>query len=242
MQIGYDKEYWDGYGEKRPIEIDIARGKNSHMLICGMSGAGKSYAEIWLFSEIARKCPNGEFYFADFKQEDEFSFLRGTSNYYAYMNTLQALDVVYERMHMRQSGKDETRHSITLIFDEYCANMLALDKTKAQKAMAKVSEILMLGRSLGIRLIATMQRPDASVFPNGARLNYGIVIVLGASVKSIYEMLIPSDLLENMSELDFKTGEGLLLLNGSLLQQIKIPMLRDSDMEKLREVCVKALS
>lgn len=242
MKIGFDKERWDGYREKKPVLIDVSRRKNSHILICGMSGSGKSYAEIWIFAELAKKCADGEFYFADFKQEDDFAFLRDCKNYYAYMDTLKALDIVYDRMHRRQSGEDATRHSITLVFDEYCANMLALDKAQAQKAMAKVSEIVMLGRALSVRMLTTMQRPDAFAFPNGSRINYGVVMVLGASVKSIYEMLIPSDLLEQMTELDFKTGEGLLLLQGAQLQQIKIPTLRDNDMEKMREACIKALS
>lgn len=49
--------------------------------------------------------------------------------------------------------------------------------------MNKISTLLMLGRSLRIRVIATCQRPDASVFKNGSRLNFGIIIVLGASIK-----------------------------------------------------------
>ena len=68
------------------------------------------------------------------------------------------------------------------------ANILALQsisKKTAEEAMRKVSEILMLGRSLSIRLLISCQRPDASAFPSGSRLNYGIIIIVGASIRSI---------------------------------------------------------
>ena len=66
---------------------------------------------------------------------------------------LDALNIVYEKMHRRQSGEDNSRYGITLIIDEYAAFILALqgeDKKKATEAMNKVGEILMInwGKSI----------------------------------------------------------------------------------------------
>lgn len=242
--LGYDYDKWYGYATKEPIFADVSVNKNSHTLICGMSGSGKSYLTN---QYLARLCiqggENSKVYFADFKQDDMFSYLRNCNRYYPYDQTLEALNAVYEILHNRQSGKDTSRTPITLIWDEYVANILSLisiDKKRAEAVMRQVSEILMLGRSLAVRLVVSCQRPDAVVFPTGSRLNYGIIIIVGAPIKSIYEMLIPKEYIERIGERQFKIGEGVALLQSSELHFIKVPMIRDND--KLQRICIEALN
>lgn len=82
------------------------------------------------------------------------------------------------------------------------ANILALlgtEKKKAELVMHKVSEILMLGRSLAVRLVIACQRPDASAFPTGSRLNFGVIIIVGATLESIYSMLMPKELIDTIN-------------------------------------------
>ena len=239
--LGYDYDKWLGYGAKEPIIADISTKTNSHILLCGMSGSGKSYATNLLFAKIA-SIGEGIIYFADFKQDDSFTFLRSCPRYYPYDKTIEALEIVYETLHNRQSGKDISRIPVTLIFDEFVAYTIAMkgnDKKKADDIMRKVSEILMLGRSLAVRLVITCQRPDASAFPTGSRLNYGIILVLGAKIRSIYEMLIP-DHIDKIGDRIFKIGEGIVLLQGSEMRYIKIPMVRDEI--RIQQICVDALS
>ena len=185
----------------------------------------------------------GTVFFSDFKQDDCFTFLRSCPRYYPYDKTIEALEIVYETLHKRQSGEDTSRSPVTLVWDEYIANILAVqgtDKKKADNIMRKVSEILMLGRSLGVRLIISCQRPDAAAFPSGSRLNYGVILIVGAPIRSIYEMLIPKEYIDEIGDRAFKRGEGVALLQGSELRFIKIPMIRD--MEKMQKVCIDALT
>ncbi len=240
LLLGYDYDYWIDYGKRKPIRVDISQTNNSHILLCGMSGSGKSYAENLLLGRFAQQ--EGIIYFADFKQDDAFSHLRECTHYYPYNRSIDALNIVYENLHKRQLGEDTSRTPITLIWDEYMANILALQgesKKKADDVMRKVSEILMLGRSLGIRLVISCQRPDASAFPSGSRLNYGIIIIVGASIKSIYEMLLPREYIELIGNRRFGRGEGVLLLQGSDLRFIKVPAV--ANMDKLKRVCITAL-
>jgi energy-coupling factor transporter ATP-binding protein EcfA2 len=242
LTLGYDLDAWNGYGAKIPITTDISLAANSHILICGMSGSGKSYFENALFAKLIMTESGGEYHFADYKGDDSFAYLRKCPRYYAYKNTLQALDAVYSRLNARQSGEDESNHPITLIWDEYTSNILALtneDKKAAAVVLNKVSEILMLGRSLAIRCCFSLQRPEAAVFPAGSRLNFGAVIVLGAAIKSIYEMLLP-DFMEQVKGCVFGQGEGVTLLQGSQLHFIKSGTVQNS--ERMRQICVKALS
>lgn len=242
LTLGYDLDAWNGFGAQIPITADISPATNSHILICGMSGSGKSYYENAIFSKLSISESNGEYYFADYKGDDSFAYLRGCPRYYTYKNTLQALDAVYFRMNARQSGEDGSKHPITLIWDEYTSNILALtneDKKAAAVVLNKVSEILMLGRSLAIRCCFSLQRPEAAVFPAGSRLNYGVVVVLGAAIKSIYEMLMP-DFIEQVKGRVFGQGEGVALLQGSQLHFIKVGTVQNP--ERMRQICVKALS
>jgi hypothetical protein len=142
---------------------------------------------------------------------------------------------VYEILHKRQSGEDISRSPVTLIWDEYMANILAIQNTEKKKAdeiMRKVSEILMLGRSLAVRLVLSCQRPDASAFPSGSRLNYGMILIVGAPIRSIYEMLIPKEYIEAIEDRAFDVGEGVALLQGSKLRFIKIPMVKEPEKMK----------
>ena len=156
LLIGYDYDAWYGYAEKMAISVDVSTKVNSHTLVCGMSGSGKSYLTN---QYLARICLHGGedsvVYFADYKQDDSFAYLRECPRYYPYNKTIDALEEVYEIMHKRQRGEDTTRNYITLIWDEYVANILSFlgsGKKKAEAVMHKVSEILMLGRSLAVRL------------------------------------------------------------------------------------------
>lgn len=241
LTLGYDLDRWRLFGEKVPMSTDLSPKTNSHILLCGMSGAGKSFHEQQIVCKLALAEPDGEIYFADYKQDDSFAYLRGCPRYYAYKDTLKALDKVHDRLLARQSGKDASRNPVTLIWDEYMAQMLAHiseDKKATAVVMGKVSEILMLGRSLSVRLVISCQRPDALAFPAGSRLNYGVVVVLGAAVRSIYEMLLP-DHMELVKGRQFGRGEGVVLLQGSELHYVKVPMVRD--VPRMEEICIRAL-
>ncbi len=244
LALGYDLDAWVNFREKEPITIDISPSENSHILLCGMSGSGKSYQEHQLLTRLIRaeQERGGEYYFADYKGDDSFSYLRNCPRYYTYKDTLTALDIVHSRLIARQSGEDPTRNPVTLIWDEYMALALFLlseDRKAATRMMNQVSEILLLGRSLSVRLIVSCQRADALAFPAGSRLNYGVIIICGAAVRSIYEMLLP-DHMEQVKGRQFGRGEGVVLLQGSTLRYIKVPTVRDEN--RMRQTCLEALS
>ena len=81
----------------------------------------------------------------------------------------------------------------------------------------------MLGRSLSVRIAISFQRPDALAFPAGSRLNYGIVCVIGAAVRSIYEMLLAGPHGAKPRADNSDVGRGVAPLAGSTLRYIKVP-------------------
>ncbi|MDE6259644.1 MAG: hypothetical protein K2M42_02085 [Oscillospiraceae bacterium] len=241
LTLGYDLDSWKLYREKMHITIDLSPKTNSHILLCGMSGSGKSYLEQQILCKLALAEPDGEIHFADYKGDDPFQYLENCPRYYFFKDTLKALDTVHGRLLARQSGEDTSRNPVTLIWDEYMAQVLALtseDKKAAAVVMGKVSEILMLGRSLSVRLIISCQRPDALAFPAGSRLNVGSIILVGAYIRSIYEMLLP-DHMDLVKGRQFGRGEGVVLFQGSELHFIKVGAV--SDTHRMEEICIKAL-
>ena len=111
--LAYEYDIWTVFGIREPIYIDISLKQNSHVLISGMSGSGKSYLTIELFARLCKyNNKNRKFYFCDFKCEDDFQFLRECSRYYSYERTIEALEEVYAIMNARQSGKDKSRRYI----------------------------------------------------------------------------------------------------------------------------------
>ena len=241
LVLGYDFDKWYGYGVKEPVLTDISPKTNSHTLLCGMSGSGKSYAENILIARIANT--EGTVFFSDFKQDDCFTFLRSCPRYYPYDKTIEALEIVYETLHKRQSGEDTSRSPVTLVWDEYIANILAVqgtDKKKADNIMRKVSEILMPWAFFRRETHHIVSTSRCRCFSIGSRLNYGVILIVGAPIRSIYEMLIPKEYIDEIGDRAFKRGEGVALLQGSELRFIKIPMVRD--MEKMQKVCIDALT
>lgn len=242
LTLGYDLDKWNYMGQKLPITVDISPSKNNHMLICGMSGSGKSYFIQSVLAKMKLTDSEGEYWFADYKGDDSFAYLRSCPRYRSYKNAFEALDIVYSKLYARMSGEDKTRQHITFYWDEYIAgvlNLISEDKKAASVVMSKVSEILLLGRSMNVRFVCSCQRPDALAFPAGSRLNYGIVIILGAAVRSIYEMIMP-DFVSEVKDRKFGQGEGVALLQGSELRFIKIPAVRNY--EHMQQLCVEALS
>lgn len=72
--LGNDYDSWYDYGIKEPITSDITPKTNTHLLLCGLSGSGKSYALLRCFREfIQAGSPQDEYYFGDFKQDDSFT-------------------------------------------------------------------------------------------------------------------------------------------------------------------------
>ena len=104
--LGYDLDMWSIFGERIPIVTDISPKTNSHTILCGMSGSGKSYHEQMLIRNLILTEPDGKdiFYFADYKGDDSFSYLRDAPRYYQFKNCLGALDEVYTIQTQRLAG------------------------------------------------------------------------------------------------------------------------------------------
>lgn len=228
MIFGYVKEFYDRYGLKIPIKFDLA--DYPHMLIAGASGSGKSFALLFLIGQLLQAYPDIILFICDFKKSEEFSFLNLYQHYYAGKDCYKGIMEYYRVFtEIRETGQNKARY--LLITDEYPAfiNYLQMldkmNKTKcANEILGAVSEILMLGRGIKFGVWIIVQRADSTLFANGARDNFMIVIGLGKLSKEQKAMIFTG---QDIPDCIMGKGEGILLADGREMQTVKFPLIAD---------------
>lgn len=219
-----------GAGGRPPVPFSLSVKSHCHALITGSSGSGKSYALLYLLGCLLQDIPETDVYFCDFKNSEDFAFMKGYPHYYGGNDCYEGVMVYYENFcNTRTAGKTVRRH--ILIFDEYPAFISYLsakdkqDKTKkAGDILGAVAEILMLGRGIGFGIWIVTQRADASLFANGARDNFMVVLGLGRMSKEQKGMVFSG---EELPDKIYHQGEGCLLADGCPLYEVAYPRIRN---------------
>lgn len=193
------------------------------MLVVGSTGSGKTYAVKLIIGRISKFLPGASVTVADFKADD-FTFLRGCSRYYEFTDCKQGLDDFYNSFLARQQGNNLDRSFSILVFEEWASFLLNhLDKREAEEAKRKLSTLLMLGRSFNCHILVSQQRADAQYFST-ARDNFNTIIALGNISKESAAMFgFNRDSMQPVRQL----GGGYMLTNGTDLQEIQVPSIRD---------------
>ena len=228
--MGYDRESFVQYGLTAPIELEVA--SYPHMLITGASGSGKSQTLLFLIGKLLQSNPDVVIYLCDFKNSEDFSFMEGYAHYYAGKECYEGIMEYYQNFsNIRADRTLHGRKRYLLICDEYPAfiNYLQMkDKTEKMKLandiLGAIAEILMLGRGIACGCWLLTQRADSTLFANGARDNFMVVIGLGRMSKEQKGMVftgqeIPDEILG--------AGEGLLLADGKELVTVKYPLIEN---------------
>ena len=209
--IGYDNQMFQDfqYGDD-PIVWDFKR--NAHLLICGPTGSGKTYTLKSMLANARRTAADARLWLCDFKNDD-FKFLEGAPRYFGFKNVAAGLNDFYQAFEARQSGADTSRGFRLLVFDEWGAYLSTLDKKQAESEKAKLSTLLMLGRSFNVHVLISQQRADAEYFAK-ARDNFGAILGMGELSKEAKEMLF-SEVKDEMKPVD-EIGVGHFLQGAKL--------------------------
>lgn len=234
MIFGYEKEPFCRYGLTIPIELGVEN--YPHMLITGASGSGKTQALLFLIGKLLQAYPDIVLYMCDFKNSEDFAFLKDYPYYYAGKDCYQGIMEYYEKFsETRENGTKGKRY--ILICDEYPAfiNYLQMkdktDKTKqANDILGAVAEILMLGRGISFGIWLITQRADSQLFANGARDNFMVVIGLGRLSKEQKGMVFAG---QEIPDEIFSAGEGMLLADGKEIVSVKYPLIENVEIWKL---------
>ena len=230
MIYGYNMGIFNDTGLKIPIQLDLS--EHCNLLLTGCSGSGKSYALLYLLGSVLKSNEDIEIFFCDFKNSYDFSFLEDYPHYYSGDNCYDGITEYYRVFCSARQQREFTKKHL-LICDEYPAlvNYLQgqdkLNKTKyASEVLSAISELLCLGRGIQFYTWIVTQRADNSLFANGARDNFMIVIGLGRLSKEQKGMLFSG---EELPERIYKKGEGILLADGYPLREVKFPFIKNID-------------
>ena len=230
MIYGYNMGIFTETGLKIPIQLDLS--DHCNLLLTGCSGSGKSYALLYLLGSVLKSNEDIEIFFCDFKNSYDFSFLEDYPHYYSGDNCYDGITEYYRVFCSARQQREFTKKHL-LIFDEYPSLVNYLqgkdkaNKTKyASDVLSAISELLCLGRGIQYYTWIVTQRADNSLFANGARDNFMVVIGLGRLSKEQKSMLFSG---EELPERIYKKGEGILLADGYPLREVKFPFIRNID-------------
>lgn len=228
MRFAYDLDIFYEVGITIPINLDLD--SHPHALLTGGSGSGKSYSLLYLLGQMMKSYPNIVVYFCDFKNSDDFNFLSTYPHYYSGDDCYNGIISYYnEFVKARKTNQHTTRY--VLICDEYPSfiNYLQmqdkLHKTKkATDILSTISELLMLGRGLNFGIWLVTQRADNTLFANGSRDNFMIIIALGRLSREQKGMLFAG---EDLPEYIYQKGEGILYADGEPIRSVKFPYIEN---------------
>lgn len=212
------------------IPIDLKLSEHCNLLLTGCSGSGKSYALLFLIGSVLKSNKEIEVYFCDFKNSLDFAFLEGYEHYFGGDDCYNGIMQYYRKFCESREKRDFSRKHL-LICDEYPAlvNYLQgqdkLNKTKyGNEVLSAISELLCLGRGINFYTWIVTQRADNSLFANGARDNFMVVIGLGRLSKEQKGMVFAG---EEVPDTIYQKGEGVLLADGHPLLEVKFPKIKD---------------
>lgn len=212
------------------IPIDLKLSEHCNLLLTGCSGSGKSYALLFLIGSVLKSNKEIEVYFCDFKNSLDFAFLEGYEHYFGGDDCYNGIMQYYRKFCESREKRDFSRKHL-LICDEYPAlvNYLQgqdkLNKTKyGNEVLSAISELLCLGRGINFYTWIVTQRADNTLFSNGSRDNFMVIIGLGRLSKEQKGMVFAG---EEVPDTIYQKGEGILLADGHPLLQVKFPKIKD---------------
>lgn len=230
MVWGYLREVWEEYKVALPVYLGIE--DHMHALITGASGSGKSQAVLFLLGKLLQAAPDTVIWFCDFKNSNDFSFLREAGYPYYFAGKASYDGVMgYCKTFSEAREHGESSKRFLLICDEYPAliNFFQMqdkmNKTHlANDLLGAVAEILMLGRGVNFGIWIVTQVASASLFSNGNRENFHIILGLGRLSKEQKSMLFSGEDIPNRV---WSKGEGMLLADGYDIVDVKLPLVED---------------
>ncbi len=220
FMLGYDFSLFNEKGIKLPLYAPI----NSHLIVVGGSGSGKSTAVLYWLRKMQPHKP--ELYICDFKASKEFC---GVSKHFAqFENCYDLIKDFYNAFLSTPEGGNGTVK--ILLIDELAGLLTHYGMQKDTKALADeirqiMSSILMLGRSRKCFLWLSMQRYSASIFPSasGSADNFHIIVGLGNLTVDGRKGLFAGEHFDGEDELRFGQGRGIVLIDGQPLRALAIP-------------------
>lgn len=231
MTIGYDRNDWKQFQIKNPVNIVLAKKTNS-LLIVGKSGSGKSYSiRGWLWQLLHNR--ESIVYIADYKAGEEYEAFEGSPSYASGEQVFDMIQSFYLFFTEVRNSKLRLQQHYTLLIEEWFGLLTYAEnqsKKLKTKLMAKIGEILAVGRGLNIGIMLCVQRADSNLFTSGTREQFQCVCSFGRCSAEQFRMLGFNGELESNPTSRYGAGEALVLIDGQdSVREIKVPLIKNEE-------------
>lgn len=230
MILGYNRNDWEQFQIKNPVEIVLPK-KTSNILIAGKSGSGKSLSARWYLWQLLHN-RESLVYIADYKAGEELPF-EGLSSYASGEKAFDMINDFYQFFTEVRNHKIRLKEHVSLFIEEWFGLLTyAENQSKKLKTelMAKIGEILAVGRGLNIGIMLCVQRADSALFSSGAREQFQCVMNFARCSSEAFRMLGFSGELESNPTSRYGAGEALVLIDGQeSIKEIKVPFIKNEE-------------
>lgn len=165
----------------------------SHKLLTGQTGAGKTYALLYLL--LFYKMKNADVSVCDPKLSDlaDLSKKLGCRSATSKDEILEEVRQTFLEMERRKQQRQQEGWAISsvatenglslkiLMIDEFASLQLKLDKKELSELLNYLYQIILEGRALGVFVILGLQQANATVLPTALREQFSSIFVLGNS-------------------------------------------------------------
>lgn len=185
-------------------EVDWNISKQPHALVTGVTGSGKSMFINYLFQQFQNL--HSEIYTIDSKYADLYMLSKKHLDSDKYADNveqgLELLTKLNQRLTLRQKilthkqkiGLDayqDDMRPIVLFFDELAAFKEELSTKKERDAfMSSLKNLVLKGRSAGITMVLSLQKPLAEDIPTSVRDQMNFKLVLGKNTSEDTKKLV----------------------------------------------------
>lgn len=211
---------------------------NSHMVLVGSTGAGKTGTlTYWLCLIDNLKNNQDELFILDYKRGKDWYPFYTSKNYASAEDTKVAWDKLYHQFKLYQTGVEDISDKVVYIIIDELSSLVESYTTKKERDefLRQFKDMLRLSRSLGAgrggyRLIVGLQQADSTYFGGTeGRGNLGIRVALGGvtteGVRMVFEITDESDKPESSP-----AGKGFAQIHGEPVRRIMIPYIKDREL------------
>lgn len=211
---------------QKGLNVDMS--KYPHMLICGVTGFGKSYFTNYIIAMASYK--GAVLFLSDPKNSDLALLSRYIPEENVAVSTediVAQVEKVYNLMEERyklmnelklKDDGDKDKFSdfgipmALLVLEEMGALTASLDKKQKDSFNKHLKQILLKGRQAGVEVILITQQPNSSNVPTELREQFNFRVFLGEAKAQVKPMIFGDG--HEYIERRFDIGEGLYMLEG----------------------------
>ena len=192
---------------------------NSHLLLTGQTGAGKTYGLLYLL--LSYKTKKADVSVCDPKMSDlaDLSKKLGCRSATSKEEIMEEVRQTFLEMEKRKQQRQQENWKISttatqngldlkiLMIDEFASLQLKMDKKELAELLNYLYQIILEGRALGVFVILGLQQANATVLPTALREQFSSIFVLGNSGEQTKNVAF-QEKAQKIPNFPLKIGEG----------------------------------